>query len=280
MTGHSEFPDREVHRENLQDIVSNLEVHGCSLLRGVAPSERIERYLAALDSIYTRHDKSPNDFKGREDNVAQGDVFRKTFDSFSGMKFDKLFDHPKLTEVANCILGRLRSVTNGNFLSVSGEGKAIAGIGLHTDGIIQGTKSLVLCFWMPLHPCGVDAAGLSLIPASKDKVIRYLRKNFPGKEIPGWSSSTEWAKAFELASLRKEFGNVWNPVMNPGDVMVFTNWTIHGSNFTSQMQKRRSAGVLRLQKLTVSRVMERAAGFARRKYDALRHRSGRSNASY
>ena len=262
-----EFPDFDV-RETTETIVSSLKTHGCALLRRAAPVDRVEAYLTALDEIYRRYDESPSDFNGLEDNIEQGDVFHKTFNLFSEMKFIKLFDHPKITDVSDRVLGRLKSVTNGTFLSVSGGRKAIAGINLHTDGIIQGTKDFVLCFWMPLHPCGNDAAGLRVVPASKERVIDYLRSKFPGREIPGWSSSTEWAdtNAFELASLRHEFSNVWNPVMNPGDVMLFTNWTIHGSNFTSEMHKRRSAAVLRLQRLTPHSVLKRAAAFARRKY--------------
>ena len=126
-------------------------------------------------------------------------------------------------------------------------------IGLHTDGIIQSTTDKVLCMWVPFDPCGVDAPGLAIVPAGRRRVINYLRRHFHGKKIPGWSSSShEWNEtpAFRPETIREEFGDLVYPVMNPGDVVLFTNWTIHGSHVTTAMTKKRAAFVYRIRALT------------------------------
>jgi hypothetical protein len=120
--------------------------------------------------------------------------------------------------------------------------QSIRGIQMHTDGIVQGTTDAVIAMWSPLHVCGTRAPGLSLMSAGKPSVVSYLQKAFPDKQIPGWSSSTEWGTAFYEHDLRKAFGEPITPQLEPGDVVIFTNWTIHG---TQRISGHRSAIVQR-----------------------------------
>jgi len=226
-----------------------LDKSGCVLLRGMIPVDRVERYRDALDAVYQRYDESPADFVEFPEakSVAQGDVSPKIFAKFSGVAIEALFDHPKLEEFMSSVLGPYLPTLH-TFMSVGSQGKAIPGLNLHTDGIIQGTDNFVGCLWAPLHPCGIESPGLSVVPAPRQAVLKYLQRKFPEKKIPGWSSTTEWndTKAFEISAITAEFGDIWKPCMNPGDVMAFTNWTIHGSNVAPAMTRRRSAAILRL----------------------------------
>jgi hypothetical protein len=147
---------------------------------------------------------------------------------------------------------------NGTMLSVQMNGRnSMQGISLHTDGIIQGTGETVLAFWTPLHECGVNAPGLAVVRAGKDQVIEHLRRHFPSKPIPGWCSETEWnlTDAFKVETIRESFGDAITPHMQPGDVMVFTNWTIHGSHVTPEMTGRRSAAVIRFVHISAMRAL-------------------------
>jgi hypothetical protein len=146
------------------------------------------------------------------------------------------------------------SLYNATFMSVApNQNNAIDGLKLHTDGVIQGTLEYIGCLWAPLHPCGVDAPGLAVVRANREKVTDYLRRHYPGKEIPGWHSPTHWGEtdAFKVETIRAELGEdaLWTPAMEPGDVMAFTNWTIHGSHVTPSMKERRSAAIMRFKQI-------------------------------
>lgn len=215
-------------------IADEIRSQGFSLVRGALPRERVERYRDALDSIYAREGST-------------GDILPKRFASETGMRLTGLFLTGQLARAALELLGVFYPVLS-TFMSVR---KDLNGVPLHTDGIIQGTREYVLCFWAPLHPCGKDAPGLSVIPASRARVTRYLQSKFHDRQIPGWHSTEAWNSygAFEPAALR-DLGDPFSPEMQPGDVMAFTNWTIHGSNITPSMSKLRSAAILRLRQIT------------------------------
>ena len=115
---------------------------------------------------------------------------------------------------------------------------------MHTDGIVQGTTEPVIAMWSPLHRCGAEAPSLRLLPADRESVVAYLQNAFPDKTIPGWHSHTEWGSAFRDQDLQRAFGEAVTPELAPGDVVVFTNWTIHG---TQQIPGHRSAIVQRWQ---------------------------------
>jgi hypothetical protein len=228
-----------------------LEDHGVVLLRGAIPTERIAIYRNALDEVLARYEAGDVAFRAFDPiEVAQletGDVPPMIFRGLSGLTIEDYFATPTFRRLINRTLVNARS-TLGSFISVSANlERSISGVPMHTDGIIQGTNKAVVAFWSPLHQCGVAAPGLRLLPASRQQVVRYLQEKFPTRSIPGWSSATEWNEtdAFNISALEREFGSVWVPAFDPGDVVIFTNWTIHGSFVTPQMDSRRSAAILR-----------------------------------
>jgi len=241
-------------------ITKYLYAHGCVLLRGAIPNQKVIAYRDALESIYERYDHAlidPNvkrDFdefsKDEFDGVSRGDVSPQMFAKFSGLDVVRLFADRKLEEVFSRTMGGYQPVLT-TFMSVApSAAHSSTGISLHADGIVQGTDRFITCLWTPFQPCGVDAPGLAVMTVPREKVLAYLQYKFPTRQIPGWSSMTEWndTGAFEVKELFRAFGHdkLWNPAMEPGDVMLFTNWTIHGSNVTRSMTKRRSAAILRL----------------------------------
>lgn len=220
---------------NPSEVVSDIDRRGFALVRGAIDGAVISTYLRALEAIYA----------SRSDT--NGDVAPDDFATNSGLTIDGLF--APLLPVAKKAMGAYYP-DQSVFVSVAGNrNHSMGGIPFHTDGIIQGTGRFVLSMWAPLHECGRNAPGLAVVPASRSKVLRYLRRRFPGERIPGWHSDTDWNRgAFDIETLRAEFGEPFMPEMRPGDVMLFTNWTIHGSHLTAQMTKRRSAAIYRLKR--------------------------------
>lgn len=216
-------------------IVESINDQGFALARGALPLDLVARYREALDAVYERSESN-------------GDVLPQDFTAASGLQMAGLF--APLLGTAKQLLGAYHD-GQSVFMSVAvAQKNAMQGIPFHTDGIIQGTSNLVLSMWAPFHECGANAPGLAVVPASRRKVLAYLRRKFPGKRIPGWHSAEEWSSrgAFEAGALRAEFGEPYIPVLNPGDVMLFTNWTIHGSHITAKMNERRSAAIYRLER--------------------------------
>lgn len=221
-------------------LLDDLQRDGCELVRGAIPADLVKAYLDALDAIYAQ-------------DRGDGTVALNDFAGRSGLRLEALFRQPELERRARDYLVRHR-VLNGNMMSVAQAGRnAISGLNLHTDGIIQGSRGRTLAMWTTLHPCGVDAPGLAIVRAGEDRVLDHLRGYFPGKKLPGWHSTTEWnsTPAFSEEVITRAFTDVWKPVMQPGDVMLFTDWTIHGSNVRPGMTARRSAAVLRLRSMNL-----------------------------
>jgi hypothetical protein len=229
----------------------SLEKYGAALIRGAVAPNVVRVYLDALNEIYDLYDAGdprlkcckPNEVAG----VARGDVTAGVLERVTGLSIENYFASRSLRRLLRLCLPVCRPTLETLMTVSPGHRKAISGLPLHTDGIIQGTTKAVLAMWSPLHPCGVDAPGLRVVSAGRKAVRDYLRESFPDRPIPGWSSSTEWAStdAFDEDRLRQLFGPPWAPEMQPGDVMVFTNWTIHGSQFGPEFTKPRSAIIQR-----------------------------------
>ena len=245
--------DREFHAQSvsIRAMSAAFRANGFVLLRGAVPAHKVQRYREALDAIYRQYDVSPGDFAAfpaaQVEAIRQGDVSPSIFAALAGFTLEEYFRGRTLRALVKAEIKRAVPDLS-TFMTVSPKPDfAIGGLALHTDGIIQGTAASVIALWSPLHACGVDAPGLAVLPASKERVIDYLRRKFPDKTIPGWCSTTEWndTGAFDAMTLRDEFGDPWTPAMQPGDVMIFSNWTIHGSYVTPAMTKRRSAAIMR-----------------------------------
>lgn len=232
------------------DVIRALSEHGCALVRGTLDHDQAIGYREALSSVYRKHSDRPDLFPPE---VARGDVVPSVFKAASGLAMDDLFSISLLGDIARGVLGAY-CPAQSTFLTTAPRGDhAIRGLQLHTDGIIQGTEQLVVSMWAPLHACGVEAPGLSVVKAPKEAVLDYLRQMFPGKRLPGWRSDTEWdsTEAFRRNVVESRFGPIWSPEMAPGDVLLFTNWTIHGSNVTPEMTRARSAAIYRLRGKTL-----------------------------
>jgi hypothetical protein len=118
---------------------------------------------------------------------------------------------------------------------------------LHLDSQFHGFDFTVN-FWVPFDRCGVDAPSLQLIPLSYQKTREYsqytgelLREGEPYYFGYFRSDIVDPSAAIEA------FGPecFLRPAMEPGDVIVSSNWIIHGSHRTPDMEKGRMNAELR-----------------------------------
>jgi hypothetical protein len=110
-------------------------------------------------------------------------------------------------------------------------------IGWHADAQYHSPNRFTLNFWVPLDECGVDAPGLELIPLSLSasrEVLNYPQRMLVPERLPD---------ALAAAGL---LDKSIKPEMRVGDVLVFSNWTIHQTHVTPNMTGDRASFELRL----------------------------------
>jgi hypothetical protein len=112
-------------------------------------------------------------------------------------------------------------------------------------------------FWVPFVNCGVDAPGLGVVCADFGTVAKYC--GYDGREGPPehgkWNFSYFKQEMWDLANgqphaverFHSTFENrIWLPTYNRGDAMMMSNWTLHFTHATPEMQmKRRQSMELR-----------------------------------
>lgn len=151
--------------------------------------------------------------------------------------------------------GRYHTTGADTLMTVSAQGSggenATVGIPMHTDGMYFNDSRYSVTVWIPLDPCGRDAPGLEVVIADHHDVRRYAGFEASRAAPPDrkWNWHHYRDGAFDDAELRRHYGpDRWRaPEFDIGDLMVFSNWAIHGSYRTPAMTKRRSAIQLRLE---------------------------------
>jgi hypothetical protein len=110
---------------------------------------------------------------------------------------------------------------------------------------------LSINFWTPLVACGVDAPGLKVIPLGVAKTKSYLEYNSDGHQLQAgdfaYMAKFRCSK-MELAALEEHdlIKRVWAPEFNAGDVLAFTNFTMHATHHTKTMSNPRTSVEVRI----------------------------------
>lgn len=119
----------------------------------------------------------------------------------------------------------------------------------HVDAAVHYDHCLTVNFWTPLDPCGRDAPGLGVVPISVAATKDYLAYD-PVGYTPGehdialmhkFLMSRARPQAIAAAGLVTEM-----PEMVLGDMLAFTNFTLHGTHYDPAMTKPRTSVELRV----------------------------------
>jgi hypothetical protein len=110
---------------------------------------------------------------------------------------------------------------------------------------------LSINFWTPLTACGKDSPGLEVILLGVQETRDYLEFNEAGYE-PGPDDIAlmhhfRWNKA-RLDKL-KESGlakHIWAPEFEEGDILAFTNFTMHATHYLPGMKTPRTSVEVRV----------------------------------
>ena len=103
-------------------------------------------------------------------------------------------------------------------------------------------------FWTPLSDCGIDSPTLQVVPLDYLNTRSY--SGYVGKLLRGDEDFNLGYFAngvFDIQAVTKSFGKncFLRPVMDAGDLIISSNWLIHGSYRTPAMTIGRTSIELR-----------------------------------
>jgi len=234
---------------------------GAVMLRKAADKETLLEIKAALDALFNDYAATPageferhlesNDPGERDlwEQIKRSHIFDRTFKLATGRSYYEIIRKSGLwalaeqafpesavaeSQVCNC-----RRVSDADIRPLFDRP-----IEFHIDAQVFYDHCLSVNFWTPLDPCGVDAPGLEVIPLGVDETRKYLEHKQMGySRRPadiGLMHHFRCAK-LEAAPLAESglVSRVWVPEFEVGDVLAFTNFTMHATHHTAAMSQPR-----------------------------------------
>ncbi len=114
----------------------------------------------------------------------------------------------------------------------------------HVDAMFHQHDQLGVNFWLPLTTAGADRPGLAIVPLGVEETKNYLEYSSAGYE----SREGDFAamnhfrhEKLDVEKMRKARLNFVTPQINPGDVLAFTNFTIHATHVDKGMDSPRTS---------------------------------------
>ena len=117
---------------------------------------------------------------------------------------------------------------------------------IHVDAQFHQHTSLGINFWTPLTPAGLDSPGIQVLPLGVERTRKYLDYSETGHDdvVQVLASQHHFrCERMELAALDAVglLEQFWAPEMDPGDVLAFTNFTMHASYVEAGMTLPRTS---------------------------------------
>jgi len=250
-------------------IGNSILQNGVVLLRGAIALHQIKRIKSNLELIYSMHQRLINgdaeavaffaNWDAALDTLKDGNVLAPPYEDKFGQSASiyAFLDDKKFKKICEFIFrdGKYCRTGADNLMTVRPPSQKMAhatgGIDLHTDGMYFNDSRYGLTIWYSLDACGRDAPGLECILAGHKEVREYtgFDPHRPVPREPKWNWHHYRDGVFAEEQLRRHFlPNRWfAPEISPGDVLILSNWTLHGSQRTPGMSRSRSAVQVRVE---------------------------------
>lgn len=232
--------DRNIRDWTPESLHRTYLTHGCAVVRGAIDATRRAQVKEAIGQAYAE--------KPGALHVYNRDIEASSGGNVSGWE---LVDVPLLQDFLSLTFrgqgwGR-EHVTARRISGIDSDTFWQDPLDLHLDAQFHHFQ-FVVNFWVPFDRCGEDAPSLQLVPLNYRKTrawsqfighqhrqdepffFGYFRKDLPNPDT-------------SIASFGEDC--FFRPIMNPGDVIVSSNWVLHGSYRTPQMKRGRSSAELR-----------------------------------
>jgi len=242
MTIDASLIAREIDRRADQWTAESLHrafiLHGCAVVRDVIPLDRLSKIRDLINVVY----ETTSDL-----HVYDRDLEQFTEGRITGFE---LADVPLLQDLLRLVFRgqnwKRDSVSARRIQGVKANQNWQQPLELHLDSQFHGFQFTVN-FWVPFQDCGEHSPGLQLVPTSYRDARRH--SGFTGEKF----RDDEWFRGYfhEEALSPKAVEAVYGPncflrpIMHPGDVIVSSNWIIHGTYRIPEMDQGRTSAEIR-----------------------------------
>jgi hypothetical protein len=240
--------------------------HGTMVLRNAVPPEVIEPLGAAVEAMMDHYDAIPADVIRREmehEGAARRGIWLEILED--GVHYNQdlvvhsqglhtLFDPLRKSNLIDLVSRawpemevRENFITNVRRLLPPGKpGYGDTPLASHIDAQFHQHELLGINFWTPLTNAGIEEPGLAVIPIGVEDTRRYLEYNPDGYERrPGDIGHMHQFRTEKLEPTALQQSGLANsivrPKLRPGDVLAFTNFTIHATSVEPHMTKQRTS---------------------------------------
>jgi hypothetical protein len=256
-------PDYEYGTVDPQTFRNIIQCRGAVMLRGAADPQLLDRIQQQLAELFEQYGKiSAEEFTrhlASEDPIERdfweqikiSHIFDRTFKQFAGMSYFDIMRKSGLwdfvarafpeSEIVESAVSNSRRITASETRQFWDQP-----IAFHVDSQFFYDDKLSINFWTPLVPCGVSAPGLKVVLLGVAETKEYLEYNEHGYD-PGPNDIARMHKfrthKMDYASLQNAdlLKDVWAPEFDKGDILAFTNFTMHATHVTQSMSQSRTS---------------------------------------
>ena len=228
--------DRSAEQWSPEQLHETFLTHGCAVIRQAIPSPMLEKVRLAVAHAYEQNSDPLHVYDPEIAEASRGEL--------TGFE---TVDTPLLQEFLRLAFRnqayRRHSVSARRISASESKTAWQKPLQLHLDCQVHAFQFTVN-FWIPFQSCGVDAPALKLLPVDHRTTRAY--SGFTGermREGENWNEGYFPLGKFTPEAVTHAFGHdaFIHPVMNPGDAIVSSNWLIHSSHATPEMQDGRSS---------------------------------------
>jgi hypothetical protein len=230
------FLDRRAEDWTAEGLLEAFMKYGCAVVRQMVSIQALQELEAAIAVAYSVQTRPG--FHVYDPDIASASGGRITGYEIVDTSLLRGF----LTLVYQGQTYRRNAVNARRSQGVEGDETWQEPLGLHLDSHFH-PFPFTVNFWVPFQECGVEAPGLQLLPLAYEETRAYA--GYTGaihRDGQRWNRGYFKADYFDADTVVKDFGEnaLLRPVMKPGDLVVSSNWIIHGTYRTPQMRNGRT----------------------------------------
>jgi hypothetical protein len=264
------IPEFEFGSLGATDLRNVIYEHGAIMLRKAANRELLKEINSALIKLFNKYAHVPaeefeqllksSDSEERDfwQQISLGHIYDHTLKIYSGLSYFDIIKKNGLwnmataawpeydiceSPIANC--RRIYPINNNERLWD-------IPIDFHVDAQVHNDEILSMNFWTPLVSCGITSPGLKVVLLGIEETKRYIEYNPAGYTPEAGDIASMYkfrCKKMKYQAL-KEHGldkYIWAPTFNLGDILVFSNFTLHASHVTPKMSDSRMSVEIRIE---------------------------------
>ena len=217
------------------ELGQTLRTRGAVLLRGLLPAGHFATWLPVFEVAYARYDARYEAGLLDEQNVQNlyryGNVQPGYIQQF-GEWLKQTLGEPRLRGFLGAYFGKdAYLLRQSSAPRRQGPVHPEHALVFHQDQEFLGPMQRAINVWVPLTPAGGDWPGLELQLDAPQLPLLSMAMSVPEREAV-------------CAGLPPE--SLWRPVLTPGDVLIFTPYTVHRTWLEPTMNHTRISSEIRL----------------------------------